>query len=300
VNAALPLISPFVLSGAYTRALFSTDRTALAAQITDVQAKDNVRQAAAGTRDIQRAVVRPRMLQVGPAVRGNLPGSRYILAIPRVPNFRDSAGIWRDRMDDMNTLWVNVNANTPPVVGFTPPLVLSGSYTQALFATDATALSTAFSSVITADKSAELSRQQRNQLFEPMYQRMKQYRQALVAAFPPGHPLVDSLPALTPPAGSTPDAVQLSASWNAGTELADLVWSASADPDLDYYSIRYHPGPRYKASEEQTVDSVLPGTQTFSTFYGLPATGSVAWFKVYVVTTTGNEKGSNAVKVVRV
>lgn len=299
VNIALG-ITPLVLSGAYTRALFSTDRTALATQLADVQSKDNVRQAAAGTRDIQRAVVRPRMLQFGPAVRGFLPGSRYIHAIPRTPAFQDAPGKWRNAMDDMASLWLSVNANSPAVVGFTPPLVLSGSYTQALFNTDATALSTAFTSLTTADQSAQLSRQQRDQLFEPMYQRMKQYRQAVVGAFAPGNPLIDSLPALTPAAGSTPAAVQLSASWNGGTDMADLVWGVSADPDLDFYSIRYHPGPKYKAAEEQTVDSVIAGTQTFSTDFGLPAPGSVAWFKVYVVTTTGNEKGSNAVKVVRV
>lgn len=86
VNTALGL-SPLILSGGYTRAMMVTDRGGLATQITDVQTKDNTRQAAAGTRDIQRAVVRPRMLQFGPAVRGFLPGSRYIPALPRVPAF---------------------------------------------------------------------------------------------------------------------------------------------------------------------------------------------------------------------
>jgi len=34
--------------------------------------------------------------------------------------------------------------------------------------------------------------------------------------------------------------------------------------------------------------------------HATPTGVGVAWFKVYVATTTGNEKGSNAVKVVRV
>lgn len=80
---------------------------------------------------------------------------------------------------------------------------------------------------------------------------------------------------------------------------AHLVWSASANPALDFYSIRYHTGPKYKAAEEQVVGSATVGTLEFLTDFGLPAQGSVAWFKVYVVTTTGNEKGSNAVKVIR-
>jgi len=232
-------------------------------------------------------------------VRGQLPGSLYLHSIPRTPLFASSPGVWRDAMDDMANLWATINTNTPAVPGFTPPLKLSGAYLQATFATDAAALSTAFTAVSNADIGLKNSREARDIAFAPVYQRMKQYRLAVAAALPPGHPLASSIPALTPPPGATPDPVQLSASWNSGTDMADLVWSTSVDPNLSEYSIRYHPGPRYKAAEEQTVDSVPAGTTTFSTDFGLPAPGSVAWFKVYVVLTTGNEKGSNAVKVVR-
>jgi hypothetical protein len=299
-NAALPPLTPLTLSGGYVAATLATDRAALATQFADVQSKENLRQTAAGDRDVKRTIVRPRILQFGPSVRGLLPGSRYLLSLPRTPNFQDAPGKWRNAMDDMSSLWLTINTNSPAVPGFTPPLTLSGTYTQALFATDATALSTAFTTLTTADQNAQLSRQLRDQLFEPIYQRLKQYRLAVVGRFPAGDPIIDSLPKLTPAAGTTPAAVQLSASWDGGSSMAELVWSASLDPDLDYYSVRYHPGPKYKASEEQTVDSVIAGTETFSTDFGLPASGSVAWFKVYVVTTTGNEKGSNAVKVVRV
>lgn len=300
VNTALGLGGPLTLSGAYAVASLSLDRSGLALAFADVQAKENLRQTAAGDRDVKRTVVRPRILQFGPVVRGLLPGARYLLSIPRTPGFQDAPGKWRDAMDDMSSLWATINTNSPAITGFTPPLVLAGAYAQAGFATDAASLSTAFTALATTDQNAQLSRQQRDQLFEAIYQRLKQYRLVVTGRFPAGDPIIDSLPRLTPPAGSTPAAVQLSQSWNPGTNMADLVWSASADPDLDYYSVRYHPGPKYKASEEQTVDSVIAGTTTFSTDYGLPATGSVAWFKVYVVTTTGNEKGSNAVKVVRV
>jgi len=300
VNAVVGGLGGFKLSGNYTQVMFAGDRTTLATAITDVQNKDNARQNAAGDRDVKRAAIRPRMLQFGPTVRGLLPNSRHIPGIPRTPGFSQSPGVWRDRMDDMVNLWLAINTNTPPVTGFTPPLLLSGAYPQATFATERTALDTAFTVVSATDLDATSAREIRNAAFAPMYQRMKQYRLSVASALPVGHPLIASIPALSPAPGSTPDPVQLSASWNAGTELADLLWSACTEPDLDYYSIRYHPGPRYKSAEEQTVDSVIAGTEAFSTFFGLPATGSVAWFKVYVVTTTGNEKGSNAVKVVRV
>lgn len=299
VNTALGLGGPLVLSGGYAVGNLTSNRASLAGQFLDVQAKENLLQTASGDRDVQRAVVRPRMLQFGPAVRGLLPGSRYIHSLPRVPAFGDSPGKWRNAMDDTSSLWATINTNAPPVTGFTPPLLLSGSYAVAGFNTDAGLLSTAFTAVTTTDQNAQLSRQQRDQIFQPMYNKMKEYRLVIVSRFAAGDPLIDSLPRLVPAAGSTPAAVQLSASWDAGTLMAALVWSSSSDPDLDFYSIRYHPGPRYKAAEEQTVDSVVGGITDFQTDFGLPASGSVAWFKVYVVTNTGNEKGSNAVKVVR-
>jgi len=289
----------FQLSGGYKVTDLTADRATVAAAITDVQTKENTRQNAAGDRDVKRAAIRPRILQFGPTVRGQLPGSLYVHSIPRTPLFQASPGVWRDAMDDMANLWATINTNIPAVPGFTPPLKLSGAYLQATFATEATALSTAFTAVSNADIGLRNSREARNIAFAPVYQRMKQYRLAVAAALPPGHPLASSIPALTPPPGATPAPVQLSASWNSGTDMADLVWSTSLDPSLAEYSIRYHPGPRYKAAEEQTVDSVPAGTTAFSTDFGLPAPGSVAWFKVYVVLTTGNEKGSNAVKVVR-
>lgn len=290
----------FKLFGAYTLANFQTDRTALVNQLADVEAKANLRQTAAGDRDVKRAAIRPRILQFGPTVRGALPGTRYLRSIPRTPGFTQNPGVWRQRMNDMANLWATINTNNPPITGFTPPLVLSGAYNQAAFVAEQTAMDAAFTAVDTTDQNLRNSREQRDILFRPMYERMKQYRLLVAAALPPGHALSQTIPALTPAPGSTPDPVSLSGSWNAGTDMGDLVWTASAEPDLDYYSVRYHPGPRYKAGEEQTVDSVPAGTEEFSTDFGLVAPGSVAWFKVYVVTTTGNEKGSNAVKITRV
>jgi hypothetical protein len=298
VNAFLGL-TPFKLSGAYTLAMFQAERTALVAAITDVQAKDNLRQNAAGVRDIQRAVVRPRILQFGPVVRGLLPNSRHIQGIPRTPDFTNGAGVWRDRMDDMNNLWAAVNTNSPAVVGFTPPLVLSGAYPQATFATDRTALDTAYTAISATEIDASSSRKVPDAAFAPLYQRMKQYRLAVASALPVGHALASSIPSLSPPPGSTPPAVNLSGIWDDGIGKGVLTFSESTIPNLDFYSVRYHPGPKYKASEEQTIGQVFAPDLTFETDFGLVASGSVAWFKVYVVTTEANEKGSNAVKVTR-
>lgn len=298
VNAALSPLE-FKLFGAYTLANFTTDRGNLVTQLADVEAKTNLRQTAGGDRDVKRASIRPRILQFGPTVRGVLPGTRYLKSIPKTPQFNYPPGIWRTAMNDMANLWNTINFNIPPVSGFTPPLLLSSGYTQANFVTEQSAMDAAFTTVETTDQNAQQSRAQRDVLFKPIYQRLKQYRLAVCAALPVGNALCNTVPALTPAPGTTPDPVSLSGSWNVTTDLADLLYTASADPNLDHYSLRYHPGPRYKADEEQTVDSNPPGTLEFNTAFGLPASGSVAWFKVYVVLTTGNERGSNSVKITR-
>ena len=298
VNDALGL-NPLVLLGGYARANLVTDRGNLATQLTNVEGLANLRQTAMGTRDLQRAGLRPRFLQFGPAVRGQLPGTRYIPAIPKTPQLPAGPGKWSGAMDDMSNLWTAINTNTPPITGFTPPLTLAGMYNVATFGTDSGNLKTAFTGLITADQNAQVGREQRDNLFEPIYQRLKQYRQAVIGKFPPGDPLIDSLPLLTPPAGATPDAVNASGVWDPGASEAVISHTASSRTDLDHYSLRYHPGPRYRASEEQVVANQPPELLEFHTVFGLVASGSVAFFKVYVVTDTGNEKGSNVVRIQR-
>ena len=55
--------------------------------------------------------------------------------------------------------------------------------------------------------------------------------------------------------------------------------------------------PHLSASGESVVASLAAGTTVFSTNQGLVAPGATALFKVYVVLTTANEKGSNTVSV---
>ena len=54
-----------------------------------------------------------------------------------------------------------------------------------------------------------------------------------------------------------------------------------------------------KRTAESVVAEVDESLLTYATNVGLAAPGSVALFRVYVVLTTGNEKGSATVKVTR-
>ncbi len=88
--------------------------------------------------------------------------------------------------------------------------------------------------------------------------------------------------------------------WDTIQQQAKITWSESTDPNLERDEIRFCPGPDYSTDDESVIGSVLSGEpREFFTAAGLAASGNVASFKVYVITTTGNEKGSNPVTITR-
>lgn len=296
------LSANFALFGGYKQADLVADRAAVAAKIDAVAAAAATRAVAQGDRDVKRANLGPRFTQFNASVRGTLPGTSYTVNLPTTPSARDAIGVWENAGTEVKTRWTAINANSPAIVGFTPPLKLAGGYTLANFNTELAALLTTFSTWQADDELVELAIADRNATFAPVYQRMKQYREAALSVLPPGNALIASLPSLTPAPGSTPQAVVLSANWNAGISKASLSWSASAAADLNHYEVRYCTGTRYRSADELVVPglgSIAPGTLTANTDFGLPASGASIIFKVYVITNTGNEKGSNSVKVIR-
>ncbi len=126
-----------------------------------------------------------------------------------------------------------------------------------------------------------------------------QYRSAVRGVLPRGHELLATIPAITSPPGSTPDAVDAGGVWNGTTLEADLTRTPSTHPNLDHYSIRTAPGQNYKTAHKSVVDRVEAGATALSTNAGLTAPGATALYRVYVVLTTANEKGSNTVSVTR-
>nr|MDP9179388.1 hypothetical protein [Gemmatimonadota bacterium] len=190
------------------------DRAAVDDAIGDVQSQLNLLSNARGVRDLARVALNPRFLQFRNAIGAYLHNSQYLQSIPPTPQFDQSPGDWRDAMDDMVHLWGVINTNTPAIPGFTPPLLLAAGYTLATFTTDAAALNTAFITVSSLDQDAQQSREHRDAVFAPVYERLRQYRLAVQATFGPEHELIATLPALTPAAGHTPDPVSLSGIWD--------------------------------------------------------------------------------------
>lgn len=286
------------LQGGYTLSDFDADRAALREAADTLSNAVTLRQLAAAQRDELKEPLRARLAQFRAAVQGFLQGSPYQHALPVLPHQMAVESRYLNPLEDAAHLWERINADTT-LDGFTPPFVLMGGYTREDFLIDIAALRAAFLAVHNALGSERLARERRDTLLPPIRQRLNQYRAAVRASFPTGAAMVQSLPVLTPSPGATPDPVALTGVWDDTTAQAVLTWTASENPNLDHYSLRTAPGPRYRAADETVLTSIPAQTLTIATTAGLSAPHSSAVFKVYVVLTTGNEKGSNAVTVTR-
>ena len=192
---------------------------------------------------------------------------------------------------------VNAAAGIP---GFTPPLLVLGGYAVADFNTALAALKAQFSTASTEEVLVTLKLAERNAIQEIIYPLLKAYRQVLPTFFAANSPLIASLPRLTPEPGSTPDAVLANGAWDVATSQGKLTWDASTAADLLEYEVRWSPGTSYDSANEVVLGNVAPSApREFLTAQGLGASGDVSVFKVYVKTTTGNERGSNTVKITR-
>lgn len=297
VNTALGVSPLVLLPGPYTIASLTTDRANLSTGITDLVNAINTMEGHRTDRDNRKTNIRERMRQFDSFVRGVLSQSSYVGRIPDLVQFASNPGKWIIAMRDHEDIWTDINASPPP--GFTPPLLLNGAYSVANFTTDRTDLETTFQNLTQAEQDVDRELQEREAIYHAVRDRLVAYRDAVLGRFPADHPLALSVPRLVPLPGHTPDPVVLTGAWNAGTSMADMNWTASADADLEEYELRRESSTPYNGNLEQVVASFPPGTLSFSTDEGLPSSGSTMGYKVYVVLNTGNERGSNAVTITR-
>ena len=302
VNASLGA-SPLLLKGAYSLANFTTDRTAIVNAIIALEPFNNTLQQAISDRDIKKAAIKPRIAQFRNAVRYFLQGTPYESALATQPPLETNEAKFLKPLDDMANLWATLNAlpatGAGSIPGFTPPLLLFGGYTLAAFTTELAAMRTAFLAVTNANKNAEIARGKRDALLPNAKLRMTQYRRAILALYPPTDPFVQSLPALRDNSTATPTPVSVSGEWNATLHKAVVTLTPSDNPKLDYYDVRVSPDDPYKAASESSIGHIAKTAATFEFTNGLTTTGAAVRARVYVVLTTGNEKGSATVKITR-
>jgi len=277
------------------RAVLLAQKDALVVKRAAVQAKLNVQEVARGDIELKKTDLLLRANQFNEKVRFLFGGTKWERALPQVPSQTDGQGPFTEPLDDAATLWLMIN-DDPAIADVT----LLGGYTQAQFVADIAALNAAFTTYTSAGKKADVVIEERNDIQDVIYELLKQYRQAVPTYFAKNHALVESLPTLTPPPGSTPDPVVASASWDLTLLMAKITFTASLDPNLFQYEIRACFGPNYSTENESVIGNVAAGApREFTTLENLSAPGSTVSYRVYVLTTTGNEKGSNTVLVTR-
>lgn len=298
VNTALGASGPLVLPSGVALADLTAMRDQLEALAASLQGRLNDAQLASADVAQKKLALMGRLSEFNRKVRGFLSQTIYAAALPEVPTASSAPGIILEAMDDMASLWSKINAATIP--GFTGPLTLLNAYPIASFNTDLSALKTAYASSQATNQDVDLERKLRSAAQDKAHDALRDYRKAIAGLFAETDPLVLTLPKLSPEPGATPDPVTASVSWDATAQKAKLTWSASTDPNLSHYEIRFCPGATYSTNDESTLSTITPAEpREFLTETGLVSPGDTASFKVYVVLTTGNEKGGNTSTITR-
>ena len=298
VNNALGAAGPMVLPHGGTIVILTGFRGQLDGYRASVKNKQNVEEIARGALEIQRTELMKRLGQFNRKVRGSLSHTAFAAALPQVPSITAAPAVLIEELDDMESLWVKINAATIP--GFTGPLLLLDGYALATFTTALTAFRAAVKAWSDAVEDLQLEREQRNDVQDLAHAILSEYRPAVEGNFDPTHALVATIPKIAPEPGSTPDPVTANGQWIDSLGMAKITFPESLDANLLRYELRMCAGANYTTDNEVVVGSILPGApREFVTADGLPSPGSVATYKVYVITTTLNERGSNTVSVTR-
>jgi len=295
-DTALGAGNEIVVSGGVNRAGLQTRLNNLTAKRTEVQADLADEEIAREDVELQKVQLLLRINQFNERVRGVLSGTKWERALPLVPTISESQSKFTDPLERAARLWLRIDTDPATLA----PLVLQGGFTLAMFVAAIAALKAAYTTWTAAGTDAKISLEERNDIQDAIYAVLKDYRSAMPSHFVKGHALIDSLPDLTPAPGSTPAGVTINVVWDPVLLMARITWSLSAAADLLQYEIRFCAGPNYNTETENVIGNVSPGSPLeFLTAAGLAAAGNVASFKVYVITNTLNEKGSNAVAVTR-
>lgn len=299
VNAALGA-SELVLSNGQTRGDLLNLRTALEDARDAVTDLTVDRPVARGALDLLIADLQARTVEFNERVRADLPGNALVNGLINAFKIGDPEDVVRDTLRKVSRLWVKINALPPGIPGLDLPLVMQDGRTLADLDGARAALRLAYVALSDTDVDLRVARGRRNNLQDEIYPILKDYRRKVPTKFPAGHAFVESLPALTPAPGSTPDAVAAEAVWVPASTQAKITWAASTEASLDHYEVRGVAGDSYLADDEVVLASVGKGAaREFLTPFALGTPGVTAGFKVYVVLDTGNERGSEPVYVTR-
>lgn len=290
---------PITLRSGLTRTGLVALRGQVATSIAAVTTAFTAYTVEVGKKDIARGEVAPLVAVFNRAVRGALTGSGYEHNLPDALSPLSAQADLLQTLAVVEARWTQINGATIP--GFTGPLTLPGGLTLAQFVAQRSALQAAFLALEKAETTLSVARKERDTVLKVVKTTLVEYRRRIAGLFAKDDPITTSLPAVNPEPGSTPPAVSVSGVWDATNEAAQLTILPLTDPKVHvaHYEVRHCPGTTYKTAQEETIGRFADGATVFETTVGLAAVGAVALFRVYVVTETGNEKGSTTIKITR-
>ena len=213
-----------------TKIQFDGKRTALQAQQTTVQSALNDRQIARGDIDLKKAGLLAWFNQFTELLEAYYQGTKFFAARPKAPGIGDGQENFTRPLIDAMTLWEKVNL-APAPAGVTLPLTLADGTDQGVFASTISALQFAYATEASAAQALNLARTDRDELQDVAYAAMKSYRKAVPPRLAQHPTLVETLPALTPVGGHTPESVNVSGVF-LPPDSARVVYTESTDPDL--------------------------------------------------------------------
>ena len=277
-----------------TRADLAALRATLANATNGVEDRLNGKEIARAQVEIGKRDLLGRAQELGRRLRGVLPAdSPFIASLPAMPQPSSAEEVFLKPMRDCANVWQRADADG---VKFT----LAGNFGVAEFAALLAAVAGHFTTRHTAASDLKLMRETRNKLQNDVKTLLSGYRPAVEGLFPPDSPLVATVPVIYAPSNRTPKPVQATASYDPAAHEAVIAFTASDDTTLARYELRGVPGPEYSGEDEVVIATLPPGVpREFRTAYSLTQPGMAASFKVYVVLTTGNEAGSDAVTIER-
>ncbi|MCB8932644.1 MAG: hypothetical protein M9921_04210 [Fimbriimonadaceae bacterium] len=274
-------------------------RQSLIMALNDVVSKENVRLVASGDRDIKAAEMRERFKQFKEVVSRKPLSKPYKEALPKLPARTAGDEAMIEAAESVIQIWAVVNRNNPAVPKFRPPLVLEGGCTLEHFGYELASYRQSCRAAESADRNALYSRDMRGQVMGQVAKLLKLYSAAAIRLLGEDHELVRTIPDAEPNPDKLPAAPELEGEWNPATEKVELRWTHPDPSSLKRFSLRYHPGPRYKMEEEESVESIPTDRTSMEVAYGLAAPGSSSTYKLYAVAPDSGEQGSNTIRIVR-
>ena len=292
-NAALAPAAPITLDGASVADLAAL-RTLLENQRAAVEAARNSQEGARAGIEMLKAALLDRISQFN----GKLPTMNVdpvlLLILPKAYSQGEGMGRVIPALDDMADVWARHDAGGVP-------MALRGGYTLADFTADLALLNAAYKAYGKARNDVKLARGRREGTQDGIAPLLVKYRKRITAEFAEGSAIRESVPEYSPPhIGPKPEAVSLSGTYDAAGGRAALAWSPVTDAKVTEVQVRASVGPEYEVQDETILATLAPGAPgLWAGTFGLLVPGSASSFKVYTLTATGRERGSNAVTVTR-